>query len=395
MTDVRRWLPALLLALPLLAVSGLSARAAEEDPLPGVKARMAVEAQRLEREFRDGRAAAYKLVRSGSPKLVEATEQLYTLLAMVQADTSLNNKRRQVLIDTLKFDLGKVKEIAGERRRFERLESTVASAVKSDIRKRMESSDDGQRRRTTDVASSIIESRGRTVADGRSDRKKTNDGFVGVMRSVDKSAVPDSRTYVPPKDWAEKSRKRGETQKLTAKEKAILKGLNTTISVDFDGHEFQDVLDYLRKATGVDIVADKRAMDEASVTYKTPITLKRKATVRTILKHILAELGLAYFVKNEAIQITSIERAKSETTIRKYYLGDLAAVTDLRFGPVFSQALMIQRVNELINTITQTVEPKSWQVNNPDAVGTIAFNPLTMSLIVKQTAEIHYSLRPR
>jgi hypothetical protein len=395
MTDVRRWLPAMLLSLPLLAVSALPARAEEKDPLPEVKARLKVEAQRVEREFAAGRSAAYKLVRNGSPKLVEATEQLHTLLAMVRADTSLSNQRRQVLITTLKFDLGKVGEIAGERRRFARAEESIAKAIKSDARRRMESSDDGERRRTTGDAASIIESRGRSVADGRTARKNTSDRYNEAMISVDRSNVIVKGNVEFPRDWVEKSKKRGEAQKITAKEKAIIKALNTVISVDFDGHELQDVLDYLRKATGVDIVVDKRAMDEVSVTYKTPITLKLKGTTRTILKRMLSDLGMAYFVKSEAIQITSIERAKTETTTRTYYLGDLAGVTDVRMGPIFSQALMIQRVNQLINTITQTVEPKSWQVNNPDAVGTIVFNPLNMSLIVKQTAEIHYSIRPR
>ena len=64
-------------------------------------------------------------------------------------------------------------------------------------------------------------------------------------------------------------------------------------------------------------------------------------------------------------------------------------------GPILSKIVMIQTVNQLINTITQTVDPQSWQVNNPDAVGTIAFNPATMSLTIKQTAEIHYSIRSR
>jgi len=392
MTDVRRWLPALVLALSLLAVSGLPARAAEDDPLPDVKARMKVEAERVQKEVREGRAAAYKLVRTGSPKLLEATEELHTLLATVRASTSLSDKSRNELIDTLKTDLRRVEQIAGERRRFERMENTIPRAVKSDARRRYEAGDEPARRRPTSAADEVIKSRQQSVADSRLARKKTNDGYVGAMKSVDKSNVIVSGNIEFPADWVAKSRKRGEAQKITAKEKAIIKALDKVISVDFDGHELQDVLDYLRKATGVDIVVDKRAMDEASVTYKTPVTLKLKGTTRTILKRLLSDLGLAYFVKSEAIQITSIERAKSETTTRTYYIGDLAAVTDVRFGPIVNRALMIQRVNELINTITQTVEPKSWQVNNPDAVGTITFYAPTMTLVIKQTAEMHFSL---
>src|SRR5262245_1457367 len=106
-------LAALLLGLGLF----VPAVRAEKDPLDDVKERLAIEAQRVEKEFTSGRAAAYKLVRSDDPKLADATEKLESLLAMVRNDTALDTKRREVLIVTLKWDLDKVKEIAGERRR--------------------------------------------------------------------------------------------------------------------------------------------------------------------------------------------------------------------------------------------------------------------------------------
>jgi hypothetical protein len=392
MIDVRNWLPALFLALPLLGVGAVQAR--DRDPLDDVKARLAIEAQRVEKEFAQERAAAYKLVRSDSPRLIEATEKLQTLLAMVRNDTALESKRRETLIVTLKFDLGKVKEIAGERRRFASAENSPARSMKQDARRTVEessSTNTGRRKINRDIAS-LIEGRGRSLADARSDRRSNADGFGRTMRDVDKSAVPDPRNYVLPKDWAEKSKKRSVTQPLTAKEKAILKALNTTIDAEFEGHTFEEVLDYLRKKTGVDIAVDKRSMDEASVTYKTPINLKLRGTLRTVLRRMLGDLGLAYIVKSETIQIMSQERAKSETTTRIYYIADLLPLTDLRLPPLFRAAVMIQTINQLINTITQTIEPKSWQVNNPDAVGTIVFNPAQMTLVVKQSAEIHYSL---
>ncbi len=44
----------------------------------------------------------------------------------------------------------------------------------------------------------------------------------------------------------------------------------------------------------------------------------------------------------------------------------------------------------LIVMVTQTVEPDSWEVNGKGGLGTIVFYPPTMSLVVKQTAEMHY-----
>jgi hypothetical protein len=392
MSDLKRVLPAVLLALPLLGVCHLSLRADDKDPLPDAKARLKIEAQRVEKEFTDGRALAYKLVRRDDPRPVEATEKLQELLAMVRADTALDAKRRETLIVTLKWDIDNVQKIAADRRRSTRPLEGLPRMLRDDVRRGSDARSDDRRSSSRDVKS-IIESRGRSVTDSRGDRGRADDRHTRVMRSVDESAVPESRAFVLPKDWAEKSRKRSAEQKLTAKETAILKALNTPIQVDFDKQPFEDVLDYLRKATGVTITVDQRAMTEVGVSYKSEISLRLRATTRTILKRMLADLGMAYVIKDEVIQITSAERAKEMTTARTYYIGDLASAVDFRLGPILSRLVMIQTVNQLITTITQTVEPRSWKVNNPDAVGTITFDPITMSLVVKQTAEIHYALR--
>ena len=123
------------------------------------------------------------------------------------------------------------------------------------------------------------------------------------------------------------------------------------------------------------------------------ISLHQESAVS--VQRMLADLNMAYVVAEETIQITSQERAKQMTTTRTYYIGDLAAVTDLRLGPIANKLVMIDSINRLILTITQTKDPQSWNVNNPDAVGTINFDPITMSLTIKQTAEVHYSLRGR
>ena len=46
---------------------------------------------------------------------------------------------------------------------------------------------------------------------------------------------------------------------------------------------------------------------------------------------------------------------------------------------------------QIVTLITQSVEPSSWDVNGGN--GTITFEPITMSLIIKQSAEVHYQIR--
>jgi len=195
-----------------------------------------------------------------------------------------------------------------------------------------------------------------------------------------------------PPDWKERVKKRSSTMNITAKERQIMKALNTVLDVDFKKHSFQDVMDYLRRKTDVDFDVPKRQLEEVGASFESEITLSTKATVRSILKRILGDLNLAYVVKDEAIHIMTRERASQMTSARTYYVGDLLGLTDSRLPPLLNQMIMIQNLNSMVTTITQTIEPKSWQVNNPDAVGTIVFDPITMSFVVKQTAEIHFMM---
>jgi hypothetical protein len=361
------------------------------DALDDARERKKIEAQRVEKEFADDRAAAYKLVRSENPKPGEATDKLHALLSMVRNDTSLDSKRREVLIVTLKADLDRVTQIASERRRLSvRRDLDLTRALRRDEARGDSARRSDSSRGLSDEARSIYESRSRALADARLDRVRTADRYRGVMRWVDESAIPETRDYKLPKNWAELSKKRSAEAKLTAKERAIMKALSTPISVEYDKNSFQEVLEHLRKVTGLELVTDKRAMDEMGVSYDSQITLKLRSSTRAVLKRILSDLNLAYVIKDEAVQITSRERASQMTTTRAYYVGDLAAVVDVGLGPILTQLQMIENVNRLITMIKQEVDPRSWRDNNPDAPGTIYFDPITMSIVVKQTAEVHF-----
>jgi hypothetical protein len=359
---------------------------------------MKIEAQRVEKVFADERAAAYRLVRSDTPKLLEATDKLHELLAVIQKDTSLERRRREVLLVTIKWDLDKVKEIAGERRRSS-VDTTLAREKRTEYRRpssdyRRPGSEGGgsaDRRTPYDTARRIVKGYNRDVTDSRFERGQFRDRTNRVLREVDKTASADTRDIGFPPDYAKRMSKRSSTGiKMTPKERAIMTALKTTIDADFTNATFEEVLEWLRKKTGCEIIADKRSLDEASVKYDTPITKKIRSSTRSVLKSILGDLGLAYIVKDEAIQILSIERARQETTTRHYYVGDLATTVDVRIPPVLSKILAMQTINQIIQQMTSTIEPRSWQVNNPDAPGSIVFNPITMSIAVKQTAEFHF-----
>ena len=397
MTNPMRWIVALLLGLASLMI--LPRAQAADDLLADTKARVAIEAQRVEKEFTSGRLTAYKLVRNDNPQLVESTQKLQELLSLIRADTSLDDKRRQVLLVTLKADLDRVADIAREKKRFTTTER--ATEISRTTRDNVDRDDRARRvepsRRVNDDVKSMYDSRRRALEDSKTDRIVKADRLNSVFRSVDKSATSPAGdvAYIGAEEWAKISKRRSTAQKMTAKEREILKVLDSTLNAEYDANTLEEVIEHLRKVTKVDIVVDKRALEEAGASYESKITLKMKTSMRTVLKRVLADLNLAYVVKDEAIQITTRERASQMTTVRTYNLGDLAAVSNTRLPGYVNQAIAIQNITNLIQTITSTVDPQSWKVNNPDAVGVIAFDPVTNSLTIKQAAEVHYKLGGR
>lgn len=387
MATLKQPMLALLLGMALAFATPAFAR----DAISEARARMEIEAQRIEKEFAEERTAAYRLVRSDSPKLAEAVDKLDALLRTVRADTSLKSDRRDTLIRTLKYDLDRVREIAAERRAVV-TRDLPSKIVRDDIRRDDTTKRTETGRGSTDLAKSIMESRTKSIADIRSDRGRAAEGYLRVMRKVEESAIPENATYKFPKNWKELSARRSKGQKLTEAELAILKALDTPIDADFSKDKLSDVVDFLKKRFKIEAVLEKRALEEVGASYDSEITLKMKASTRAVLKRILSDLNLTYVVKEETLLITSIERAKTMTTTRSYYLGDLVGVADVRLPAALSQLVMLDNATRIIASITQQVDPQSWRLNNPDAVGTIVFDPTTMSIVVKQTAEIHYKL---
>jgi hypothetical protein len=133
----------------------------------------------------------------------------------------------------------------------------------------------------------------------------------------------------------------------------------------------------LQTYLGQPIVVDMAALKQAEIPYDSPITANlKKLSVRTLLRAILADVGLTYTIRDDAIEITTPQRARETVVTRVYYVGDLLGdVPELR--PFWAV--------ELINLIQSTVDPQSWQRNG--GAGTIFYHPITNSIIVKQGVE--------
>jgi hypothetical protein len=147
------------------------------------------------------------------------------------------------------------------------------------------------------------------------------------------------------------------------------------------------------KVPGLQIFVDEASLKEAMIEYDTPVGFKhKKVTVRTILKKVFADLGLTYVIKDGAIQVITPEKVKDYLVARAYPVADLVAPFDMRMPPYAQKVQMFQAAQQLMQMIVNMIEPASWVGIGDRGYGTIFYDPATMSIIVRHTAEMHYQL---
>jgi hypothetical protein len=381
---IRRIIP-LALCVTTLALPARSASAQASDPLPEVRERLKIEAQRIEKKVQDGRMRAYRLLRN-DPE--EAFDVLKGLIGTLRKDASLSEERRKSLLTVVERDLGSVRALASVRRVAE---PVAAAAAQVEQRRAPDPRVAEGAKSAYDTATQRIRQMNRSVAEARDLRDRRGDRTSNALARVDKAAVPAKSDYDLPDDWLEKSKRRSPALKMTEKEKAILEALKKPIKVDYNMETLQSVLDHLSRQMGQEILVDKLALEEANVTYDTPITLRfnKPVSARTVLKRVLADVGMTYVIRKETIEVTTLARAKEMMTVRTYYVGDLMGVVSPLLPAIANDFQMIQAIGIILNEI-QNIEPESWE--GKGGAGTVTFDPVRMAIVVKQSAEMHYML---
>lgn len=280
-------------------------------------------------------------------------------------------------------------------------------------------------------ASQEIASTRERVSAAKKAGNEQSEGLFQANLDMSRSAIPPGGELTFPKDWVEKTKKRTDSAPLSAKERAILKALASPIEVNFKNTRLEEALEYLHRLTGQNILLDQASLKEVDATYDSPVTMHAKnVSLRSVLKKILADVGLSYVVKEETIQVVTPGRARGTMVTKRYYIGDLLATMNtmppingngfplvaapsprpfitpygmvgIAFGgnvpaqtPAVTEATvaqnqvqMLANVKGLIEMIKNSCDANSWDGNGGQ--GSISFHLPTMSLIIRQTAEMH------
>ena len=218
-------------------------------------------------------------------------------------------------------------------------------------------------------------------------RATRSDMMLALQRDILKASIPVTGDISFPDDWVEKSKRRTAGAKVSEEDRKIMNTMSSPLTFSLKNEPFQSFLDIMEKQFGSPLVIDQQALQLMNITTETPITVNSRGwSTRTILRKVLSDLGLSYVIKEKTIHITSPDRAKETMTTRAYPIGDIIGNMNMNMPGNYNQAVFIQNVQNIMNSI-MALDPKSWQ---PDGAGSIVFEPSTMSLIIRQTAEFHF-----
>jgi hypothetical protein len=401
-----------LLASFLIPCAALGQTKSKDELLDRQRRLLEISGQKLEGEIRSLLREVQRLtVKNPS----QAVEKLKVALAKLEDDSALDPKRRETLVRVIKDRIRVTQipdppaenaaksEIARQRDQKKRKAADQEEIKRSidsirDLRK--EGNLDEANRRANELIrqhpdSPAAQAAARTaavasqLANARSLSNDRERRLGAVSRDIDRSATPSEGDVEFPKDFKERTKGRSAATPLTAKEKSILRALNTPITIKFKDSRFEEVIEYLKTITNQPILLDQAALDEAKLNYDTPITVNvREVAMRTLLRKILGDFGLTYVIKGETIQVTSTVKARETMVTRTYNVRDLVDPGNtVMWGAGINAVQAAQNVNAIIDLIQTSVDPESWKKNGGQ--GTIVFHGPSMSLVIKNSAEVH------
>jgi hypothetical protein len=189
-----------------------------------------------------------------------------------------------------------------------------------------------------------------------------------------------------------------------ARDEAVRKLNTMKVTVDFEDLKLQDALDYLREATGLNLVLQAKA-GQAAGDERIKLRVK-ELSVKSILKLMLAPKGLAATWKEGAIVICPQEELEESMTIQMYDVRALMIklqdfpgpkvelVTPNGKGPLTgAEFVLAQEPTEvigedlLITLMKENTGGRSWE--NPKASISMARG----MLVVTQTSKTHAEIK--
>lgn len=274
---------------------------------------------------------------------------------------------------------------------------------------------------------------------------------IGIFTGNINEAMQFSPDYAKRVQMRE-SGKNGYSQGLrNPRERDIERRLSEPVSFSFKDQPLHDALTHLSALGGINIVPDRAALNDSNISLDQPLTLSvEKISLKSALNILLDQVKLTHVIKDEVLQVTTLDKSKGRHKTVTYPVADLVVpvenhptspVNDMQqalarhiasqsgvmsnsptpytgvnslpqsmsvsspgsgvgsnfatspgAGQVSPASLAQTRApgqtieDLLINLIQNTVAQNSW--NSVGGQGTIQYYPLGMALVINQTQEV-------
>ena len=153
-------------------------------------------------------------------------------------------------------------------------------------------------------------------------------------------------------------------------EMRIKASLDNETTQTFINVPLEEAVQTISRTHNIPIVVDRRALEELGLSIDVTVSIDLKnVTLRSFLRLMLRELDLTYLVKDEVLQITTIEAAEQNLVLELYVLPpNLAAKSD-----------------QVIKVITSQIVPDTWE----NLGGPSSAMALDHVLVVSTTSDVH------
>ena len=159
--------------------------------------------------------------------------------------------------------------------------------------------------------------------------------------------------------------------------------LSKKVSLDFRETPLGDVIDHLRKGTGVNVILDRGALDDVDIPENAAVSFQvADAPLGTALRRMLRDLDLTFQVWDEVLVVTTPEEAELRLTIGIYPVADLIAPVDRLPWVGLGDDILLE-------LISGDVEPATWDcVGGPGSISRVDLEDLDV-LVITQRQDVH------
>ena len=236
---------------------------------------------------------------------------------------------------------------------------------------------------------------GRAAAEARELAQLQSDAWVQNANSVARSGIAAGNDIEFPKDWKEKTARRLKKVELTEKEKSLLAALDKPVTLSLTDQPLRYALTELATAMDQQLIIDQKSLANlgTDLDAKKVTVDARGLSARTVLRQVLGAEGLTFLVKDQLIQVMSVESARDQLATKVYYLGDIAQgvgpfAGPFTWGPAIDLEQTLSNVKVITEAIRTSVDPEVWK----GGYASMTFHLPSMSLIVRAPSEVHASL---